>query len=83
MNKHTPAPWTVESDDGIDWTVLHNQFRIAVECSENNASLIAAAPDLLEALQLLLLDPYLSDPINNDRMTAARAAVARATGEAA
>ena len=50
MTKHTPAPWTVESDDGIDWTVLHNQVRIAVECSENNARLIAAAPEFAPRL---------------------------------
>jgi hypothetical protein len=29
----------------------------------------------------LLSDKYLSDPINNDRMAAARAAVSKATGE--
>lgn len=46
-----------------------------------NARLISAAPDLLAALQGLLSDKYLSDPINNDRMAAARAAVSKATGE--
>ena len=47
---HTPTPWTIESDDGIDWTVLQNQVRIAVECTENNARLIAAAPEMLHLL---------------------------------
>ena len=46
---------------------------------EANARLIAAAPCMLEALRGLLEDKYLSDPINADRMAAARAAIARAT----
>lgn len=46
-----------------------------------NAQLIAAAPELLAALQELLTDKYLSDPINKDRMAKARAAIAKATGE--
>ena len=48
---------------------------------QGNASLIAAAPELLAALQELLTDKYLSDPINKDRMAKARAAIAKATGE--
>jgi len=46
----------------------------------DNARLIAAAPELLEALKELLADKYLSDPINADRMAKARAAIAKATG---
>jgi hypothetical protein len=46
----------------------------------DHLALIAAAPDLLAALQALLQDPYLSDPINDDRMAQAKAAVAKATG---
>jgi hypothetical protein len=49
--KHTPAPWSV---DGFD--VLNGYFHIAKvtvhshETSKANTKLIAAAPDLLEAL---------------------------------
>lgn len=46
-----------------------------------NARLIAAAPELLAALQELCADKYLADPINADRMANARAAIAKATGE--
>jgi hypothetical protein len=46
-----------------------------------NARLIAAAPDLLAALEDLLGDKYLADPINADRMAEARAAIAKATGK--
>jgi hypothetical protein len=47
---------------------------------EANARLIAAAPELLAALQELCADKYLADPINADRMANARAAIAKATG---
>jgi len=45
-----------------------------------NARLIAAAPELLEALEELLVDKYLADPINADRMEKARASVAKVKG---
>jgi len=47
---------------------------------EANARLIAAAPELLAALEALCEDKYLADPINADRMRAARAAIAKAKG---
>ena len=55
--------------------------RIEKAAHPMNAQLIAAAPELLAALQELLTDKYLSDPINKDRMAKARAAIAKATGE--
>jgi len=48
-----------------------------------DARLISAAPDMLAALEALLSDKYLSDPINADRMAASRAAIAKATGKGA
>ena len=48
-----------------------------------NARLIAAAPELLAALEALCEDKYLADPINADRMRNAREAIAKATGGAA
>jgi hypothetical protein len=47
---------------------------------EANARLIAAAPEMLAALEELLADKYLADPINADRMEKARAAVAKVKG---
>lgn len=60
--KHTPGPWYVEQghemkDNGTYWQVHDghdaiccNQFCYA-DNSESNAHLIAAAPELLEALK--------------------------------
>lgn len=83
---HTPGPWLIDpiSDDRV--ILLDNcdgavgEVVYADTRNPADARLIAAAPDLLAALQTLLDDPYLSDPINNERMAAARAAIARATG---
>ena len=61
MNKHTPGPWTFydDSNDGktnrieivaIGKTVAHIYHSVPTE-DLPNARLIAAAPDLLEALR--------------------------------
>jgi hypothetical protein len=53
-----------------------------------NARLIAAAPDLLEALQAILadcgeamLDGYVENSLHSDEVNAARAAIAKASGK--
>lgn len=54
---------------------------VAENVGHADALLFAAAPDLLAALENLLSDKYLADPINADRMAKARAAIAKATGK--
>ena len=60
MTKHTLGPWIARPDPNAispdDWCIgigdsLQNIDKVAV-CSERDAHLIAAAPDLLEALKL-------------------------------
>ena len=51
------------------------------EVVEDARLLIEAAPDLLAALQELVSDKYLSDPINADRMKNAEAALSKAVKE--
>ncbi len=63
MTKHTPGPWWVDDDScvasghGDDYKTVAEVFRndgIDTATRKANADLIAAAPDLLEALKQLL-----------------------------
>jgi hypothetical protein len=53
--KHTPGPWRLEEwDEAHDvFTVATNDWEISTVSGIANAQLIATAPELLEALQLL------------------------------
>ena len=90
--EHTRGPWSVKHDRWIYATVGEHAGEIMIAPTywtegfpveaAANLRLASAAPDLLAALQDLLGDKYLSDPLNADRMASARAAVAKATGVA-
>jgi hypothetical protein len=91
MNKHTPGPWSATGASGrlqindatgemiaVIRYLGNSEEAIASEAA--NARLMATAPDLLEALQVLL------DSVEGNRVTVgdcnqARAAIARATGD--
>lgn len=89
MSKHTPGPWT--NDVMVSLTETHeaglnigflntvNPQRRAE--AQANARLIAAAPELLEALQAIT-DLYDTDEgcRSTPEYIAARAAIAKATG---
>ena len=87
-DKHTPGPWkigtpppngeqTVGTDQGLMVAVATTGAGVQTKA---NASLIAAAPDLLEALKgLMALSDHRVDL--RDAAKAARAAIAKATGE--
>ena len=82
MNDHTPAPWTAHPGNtklSIDYWVVEdrNGQNIAV-CDKNNAHLIAAAPDLLEAVQRLLAHDWWDGSWRD--VNFARAVIAKATG---
>lgn len=99
--KYTPGPWI--EDDELGWVIptdTRTQYGGAIahaygdneEQQAANARLIAAAPELLEALEDLdrILDGPLADSITGDVMaeagaytalTNARAAIAKAKGE--
>lgn len=75
---HTPGPWKVDEDGhieahgGIVCMLIDTDYTIAQD--KQNAALIAAAPDLLEALRGIL-------KIRSGRtVKAARAAIAKAEG---
>ena len=82
MSKHTPGPWRLAwVPEGVKPIVQRGKegwFEVcgmSAEREHADAHLIAAAPDLLEALHRLLLFP--NNPRENNR---ARAAIAKATG---
>lgn len=94
MNKHTPGPWMavgawVEHPDDevadicVCDTMLFSQghFNRSEEEECANARLIAAAPELLEALKKLMKDAGGEDLVKwKIAHEAARAAIAKATG---
>jgi hypothetical protein len=94
-NKFTPGPWRVNSFAIDDyWYVIHaadgskicsvEQWKkeAAIE-SEANALLISAAPDMLEALEMLQLDIAYGEPgkIRPENIGKMLAAITKARGE--
>lgn len=78
---YDPGPWNaVRAQD--KWFVLEEPFGtiVANQCNENNARLIAAAPDLLEALEYLVKRCIREDVPWAEEIDA-RIAIARAKGE--
>ena len=86
--KHTAGEWI---DRGTSCVGTHRQlvasvYPMADEHPEEHAAnmrLIAAAPDLLEALKALVADlkPYMGQGRMDDKIRNAIAAIAKATGE--
>jgi hypothetical protein len=90
MSKHTPGPWAHENYQGVIHVFVDNQGGTPSVCKligpdkEANARLIAAAPDLLEALSdvVKFWDSIVPTDCVNDMHIKARAAIAKATGGA-
>lgn len=82
---HTPGPWSWTNDDGrvriMARLAPSDGLAVLTDADESNARLIAAAPDLLEALQDILDDLEAGVPVM-DRF-GARDAIAKATGQEA
>lgn len=77
--KHTPGPWKVD----YNWAVKDYLGGLVCSPNEANARLIAAAPEMLEALKGLvqLVDAHVGEEAENWNREA-RAAIAKATGRA-
>ena len=96
MSAHTPGPWEVENSkdehNGVEFPQGYNivsedgQYIVGDagilegEIDEANARLIAAAPELLEALRFVLTA---HGEQLHDAFAMANAAIAKATGESA
>jgi hypothetical protein len=79
-----PSPWEIEKADFEEYWMPGKHYNVGPARAINNiedARLIAAAPDLLAALKLAAeINPYGS--VENAAVRdAARAAIAKATGE--
>ena len=77
---HAPAPWTIEEDE-LPYILDANNEPVAIVVSgEDNECLLRAAPELLEALEELLVDIG-NSPAANRKYAKARVAIAKARGD--
>jgi len=90
MSKHTPGPWRYEefgpnviikATKNPMLSVVHSLYQESREQTEANAHLIAAAPELLEALENLLKVHEGEGGTQYHAGDMARAAIAKAKGE--
>ena len=92
MSGHTPGPWEWEDGEYVLWaqggrkiidTAPYEGMWIVAENEEANARLIAAAPDLLEALDNLywLATENERLGVHKETYDKAQAAIAKATGQ--
>jgi len=80
-SKHTPGPWYIQPDRR--YYVIYSEecgalADVQADLPKANAQLIAAAPDLLVALEELIAAPNKKRPA--EVWEAARAAIAKARG---
>jgi len=82
MSAHTPGPWSVDYQREQVYGSNGSTVVYELNFSKADAQLIAAAPDLLEALKDLKRQ-YAEHPDAFWDWSKARAAIAKATGGAA
>ena len=85
MSKHTPGPWEYNGSSDVKQNNGTGVARVALNGSadeiKSNARLIAAAPDMLEAIEVTLkrfMDDEGYDAVNFEELIAA---IAKARGE--
>ncbi|MFA5379870.1 MAG: hypothetical protein WC455_29190 [Dehalococcoidia bacterium] len=89
-SKHTPGPWGIDINSVGEYLISAGPIGTPVDYlavitnrkrSKANARLIAAAPELLEALAFCVEALEVEAPIYRDHIAQARAAIAKAKGE--
>lgn len=82
MNDYTPGPWHVDTDSDDRWLGVWNENGCVAAIESNNAyadaNLIAAAPDLYDALRDVLLNA--GSAIDTEWLERAMTAIAKAEG---
>ena len=96
MSQHTPGPWHTNTDEMARWpeqvgccplvgrpfSIAAGVNNVAAASTAEDALLIAAAPDLLEALREVVSDIDAGcAAVRLDLVAKARAALAKAQGE--
>lgn len=86
MSQHTPGPWNIDRSDLLFCVESESKqviFRITDGCipSSADASLIAAAPEMLTALQLVIGDDRLMNAMKRNQARAILDAIARTEGQ--
>lgn len=81
MSAHTPGPWKVEKgrDRTHPYSVTGDEFDLARCVTVDDAALIAAAPDLLDALREVM-STYAATTMDAQVRDRAIAAIAKAEG---
>jgi len=90
MSGFTPGPWVIEKDSDAyciasvgNLVIMPSSGKVKHDNTEADARLIAAAPELLRALDDLLIaycDPGNQGSDHDEKVEAARAALAKARG---
>lgn len=84
--KHTPGPWLIKGDE-VGYISNHDDQSFGMFCpvaivtSQDNAYLIAAAPELLDALWVCMEHNKIHFGEAHNTVIQARAAIAKALGE--
>jgi len=84
IHTHTPGPFPLHAEtSGEQIAIVTNQGNLYAKTFDPSAALlIAAAPDLLEALQMLVpQEPRETDSYDRAMWENARAAIEKATGK--
>lgn len=79
--KHTPGPWVIHPHVDIEYAIFNQTgtTHIADVTTEANAKLMAAAPDLYEAVDQLLSRIVVTDTWDKKAVLVAKAALRKAT----
>ena len=83
-DKHTPTNWNFKHEFAKHYSITHNGYWIGRMRGKENAQLVSAAPDLLDALKALTHSLDVEDLLHDDQRSSfatACAAIAKATGK--
>lgn len=83
-SKHTPGPWTIETYHNAFFRIVRDRdsAELPSECGPANAALIAAAPELLEALERIFRHYCANDDLlMNNAIRESQAILTKARGE--